>query len=261
MTPTTTDEVEIRVDQGVLGIRFTRPEVLNALTALMLDRITASVVDAGGDPQVRAILITGEGRAFSSGADLGREAESDAPGGAVLAAANELVAALVASPKPVVAAVNGAAAGVGATIAVACDLVVARASSYFLLAFTRIGLMPDGGASAIVTAAVGRARAARMALLAERVSAATAFDWGLISHVVPDEEFDDQVQSIVQTLAAGPTTAYAKTKTALTAASLALLEQAHALEAVGQHELFATADFAEGVAAFRERRPAVFTGR
>lgn len=248
------------IENGVLTVRFARPESLNSLTAPVLIAATEQVRAAAADRSVRAVLITGEGRAFSSGADLGAEIDAT-NGNATLLAANALVIAIVELPKPVVAAVNGLAAGVGATIALACDLVIAKASSYFLLAFTNIGLMPDGGATALVPTAIGRARAARMALLGERIAAQTALDWGLISHVVADEDFDAEVAAVVAKLAAGPTLAYARTKAALAASTLTTLRLAHEIEEAGQNELFATADLAEGVAAFRERRAARFEGR
>ena len=175
--------------------------------------------------------------------------------------ANRLVAAVVACPKPVVAGVNGLAAGVGATIALSCDLVMARASSYVLLAFANIGLMPDGGATAVLPAAIGRVRASRMALLAERIPAQQAFDWGLVSHVVDDDAFDAELEALLATLASGPTLAYARTKAALAASTLALLEQAQRIESDGQAELFDSADVAEGIAAFQEKRRPRFTGR
>ena len=156
---------------------------------------------------------------------------------------------------------NGLAAGIGATIALACDLVVAGRSSYFLLAFVNIGLMPDGGATALVPAAIGRARAARMAMLGERIPAEQALEWGLISHVTDDEDFDEEVAAVTQRLATGATRAIARTKAALRETGLALLHHAHAVERRGQLELFESADFAEGVAAFREKRTARFEGR
>jgi enoyl-CoA hydratase/carnithine racemase len=254
-------ELETGVDGGVLTVRFARPDSLNALSAAMLDEATDALAAAAADPAVRAVVVTGTGRAFSSGADIGEGDPGDPALIGTLDSGNALVAAIVSLPKPVVAAVNGLAAGIGATIALSCDLVVAKRSSYFLLAFVNIGLMPDGGATAIIPAAVGRVRAARMALLGERLPAADALEWGLVSHVVEDEQFDAEVAALAARLAEGPTAAYARTKEALRQASLGLLAQAHAGERAGQLEMFGTADFAEGIAAFRERRAARFTGR
>jgi enoyl-CoA hydratase/carnithine racemase len=255
----TRSELDLETRDTVLRVTFTRPDVLNALTPTMLAEATRAIGEAGHDDGVRAVLLTARGRAFSSGADLGGSDDTERKT-AVLDEANALVAAIVACPKPVVAGVNGLAAGVGATIALSCDLVVARASSYVLLAFANIGLMPDGGATAILPAAIGRVRASRMALLAERIPAAQAFEWGLISHVVDDDAYEQQLEDLLARLAGGPTLAYARTKAALGASTLALLEQAQRLERDGQIELFDSSDVTEGVAAFRERRRPNFTG-
>jgi enoyl-CoA hydratase/carnithine racemase len=242
---------------GVLRLVFDRPERLNALTAEIL-HAAADAIERADDEGVRVIVLTGSGRAFSSGADVGPDGA--APGLDTLDAANRLVMAITHSAVVVVAAVNGIAAGVGCSIAVAADLVVARQSAAFMLAFTRIGLMPDGGASLLVTAAVGRARAARMALLAEKVSATTAAEWGLIADVVPDEDFDAYVDRLTGQLAAGPPLAYAATKRTLNAAALSLVEAILRAERDGQEPLLRSSDFAEGMAAFQEKRPAIFTG-
>lgn len=154
--------------------------------------------EAAADPRVRVIVFGGTGRAFSSGADL---SSVDGDGTEGIDQANRLVGAIAGTPKPVVAAVNGGAAGVGCSIALACDLIWAAESAYFLLAFAGVGLMPDGGATATVAAAVGRARAARMALLAERIPARQALDWGLISAVAPDEALSAEVDEVVARLA------------------------------------------------------------
>jgi enoyl-CoA hydratase len=254
-------EVEIGVSDEVLTVRFARPDTLNALSRAMLDQATEAMAKAADDPAIRAVVLTGTGRAFSSGADIADGQPGDPAMIGTLDAGNALVAEIVGLPKPVVAAVNGLAAGIGATIALSCDLVVATRSAYFLLAFVNIGLIPDGGATAIIPAAIGRARAARMALLGERVSAAQAFEWGLVSHLADDADFRGEVDALVATLATGPTAAYARTKDALRQATLGLLPQAHAAERAGQLDMFATADFGEGVAAFRERRAARFSGR
>lgn len=235
-----------------------RTDRLNAVTTETLTALADAVERSALDPAVRVIVLTGAGRAFSAGVDL-RDPVA-VPGADTVDAANRLVLGLREAPQPVVAAVNGAAVGVGCSIALAADLVIARESAYFLLAFANVGLMPDGGATALVAAAIGRARATRMAMLAERVPASTAFDWGLISAAVPDDEFDDRVEDWVGRLAAGPPLAYARTKRALTRTTLPRLSDALAVEREGQTALLASADFAEGTRAFRDRRAAVFTG-
>jgi enoyl-CoA hydratase/carnithine racemase len=240
-----------------LRITFDRPDRLNSVTAEILHS-AAEAVEKADESGVRVIVLTGSGRAFSSGADVGPDGSP--PGLDTLDAANRLVLAIVKSSVVVVAAVNGIAAGVGCSIAVAADLAIAKESAGFMLAFTRIGLMPDGGAWILETTAIGRARAARMALLAEKVGATTAADWGLIAEVVADADFDARVESLVGQLAAGPPLAYAATKRVLNAGTLSLLEAILHGEREGQTPLLASADFAEGMAAFQEKRPATFTG-
>lgn len=242
---------------GILRITFDRPDRLNSVTADVL-HAAAEAVENAAESGARVVLLSGSGRAFSSGADVG--ADGSPPGLDTLDAANRLVRAVVTSPVVVVAAVNGIAAGVGCSIALASDLAIAKESAVFMLAFTKIGLMPDGGASMLVPAAVGRARAARMALLAEKVSASTAADWGLIAHVVADADFDAQVEDLLSQLAVGPPLAYAATKKVLNAGTLSLLEAVLQGERDGQAPLLASADFAEGLAAFQQKRPATFTG-
>ena len=242
---------------GVLRLTINRPDRLNALTAGLIDEMTAHVVAAAADGS-RAIVISGMGRAFSSGADVGPDGAP--PGLDTLDAANALALAITASPLIVIAAVNGVAAGVGCSIALACDLAVAKESASFMLAFTKIGLMPDGGASLLVPASVGRARAMRMALLAEKISATTAGDWGLVSHVVPDDAFEETVATIVGQVANGAPMALAATKRAVNDLSIEMLEQALQRERDGQGPLLQSADFAEGMAAFQEKRAANFTG-
>ena len=244
-------------DAGVLRLTFDRPERLNSLTAELIHE-AADAVDAAAGDGTRVIVLTGAGRAFSSGADVGPDGSP--PGMDTLQAANRLVTSLTGVPVPVVAAVNGIAAGVGCSFALAADIAIAAESAGFMLAFTRIGLMPDGGATHLVPAAVGRARAMRMALLAEKVSAATAVEWGLVADVVPDDDFAAYIEGLVGQLAAGPPLAYAATKAAVNAASLDQLQQALSREAVGQEPLLGSADFAEGMAAFQEKRAATFTG-
>lgn len=259
------DTAGIRVERAgaVTTVRFARPDALNALDIPALDAAADALEQAAADPAVRVVVLAGEGRAFCVGADIAGMEPGDGDGAVdrSLAAVHRVITSVAEAPKPVVAVVHGPAAGVGASFALACDLVVAAESAYFLLAFANIGLMPDGGATALVAAAVGRARAMRMALLAERLPAPTAFEWGLVSHVVADDALDATVADLVAKLAAGPTGSYARTKAAVRAAALGQLQDALIRERTGQGELVATADFAEGVAAFRERRPARFTGR
>jgi len=253
----------------VLTITLDRPDTLNSANIAMLDTVTAALDRVARDASVRVVMLTGSGRAFCSGADIGGSRRTGGKGNensvevgvdGALAAASRVVLAIQALDKPVVAAVNGLAAGVGTSLALACDLVVATASAYFLLAFTNIGLMPDGGATAFVPAAIGRAKALRMAMLAERVSATTAAEWGLISHAFSDDTFDGEVADIVAKLASGPPLAYAETKRAINAATIDHLTAALDRETVGQDKLLRTTDFIEGVRAFRQKRRPDFTG-
>ncbi|OBK66263.1 crotonase [Mycobacterium colombiense] len=241
-------------DGGVLRIKLDRPEKLNALNTPMLDELLVRVSEASSD-DVRVVVLTGAGRAFSSGGDLSGSETKGA-----LVAAIEVVRAITDLPKPVVAGVHGPAAGLGCSLALACDLVVVARSALFQLAFSKVGLMPDGGASALVPAAIGRARAARMALLAEKIPAATAFEWGMVSHLVDDVHYQDELDSIGQALASGPTMSYGWIKRALGEATLAALPAVGDTEVEGQSVLVRTDDFREGVSAFANRRPPQFRG-
>lgn len=246
--------VLLETTNGVLTITWNEPERLNALTADMLND-AAAAIEAASD--VRLIVITGSGRAFSSGAALG----PDFDGAATLDGANRLVRAITRTPVPVVSAVNGIAAGVGVSIAIAADITLAKSSGYFLLAFVNIGLMPDGGATELVAASIGRARANRMAMLGERLSADDAADIGLIHKSLDDEAYDAELSMLVDKLGNGPTVALGTMKAAITATTLSHLDEALDREREGQIALFSTADFAEGGQAFVEKRKAEFTGR
>jgi enoyl-CoA hydratase len=248
--------------RAVTRVTFSRPDSLNALTTGMLAEAAEAVEASGKDPAVRAVVITGAGRAFSSGADLSPGGElADGPDTGTIDAANRLIRALRQIRKPVLAAVNGPAVGVGCSLALAADFTIARESAYFLLAFANVGLMPDGGATAFLPALIGLARATRMAMLAERIPAPVAVEWGLIAQAVPNENFDSEVDNLATRLAQGPTMAYAHTKRAFNATALAGLEQALAIEREGQSSLFGTSDFAEGAAAFRGKRRPDFSGK
>ena len=243
-------------DGGVLRVGLDKPEKLNAVNTPMLVALRDTISAAANDDSVRVMALTGAGRAFCSGGDLSGE---DTKGAA--AAAAEVIAAITESPKPFVAGVRGAAVGVGCSIALACDLAVVAQSAFFQLAFTKVGLMTDGGASALIPAAIGRARAVRMAFLAEKITAATAFEWGMISHVVADDNYEREFDDVVETLATGPTLSYGWIKRAMSASTLAELAAVQEIETRGQEILNRTEDFRAGVRSFRAQTPPDFRGR
>jgi len=241
---------------GVLSVTLNRPQSLNSLTEDMLRGIADVMEQAATDPDVRVVRLGGAGRGFSSGAGISEEDQTSNSHNPteIIEEANRAVRAIAALPRPVVAVVQGPAAGIGVSLALACDIVLASDAAFFLLAFTKIGLMPDGGASALVAAAIGRIRAMRMALLAERISAAEAQQWGLVSAVYPAERFDEEVDNVLSTLVAGPAIAFRKTKEAINAATLTELDPALERELHGQSALISSNDFREGTRAFQERR-------
>src|SRR3954447_14871465 len=262
-TYTSIDDLTIELADGVLSVTMNRPDSLNSLTAAMLKGIAEALEQAAGDPRVKAVRLGGAGRGFSSGAGISEEDHAN-PGASgtpadVLDAANRAVRSIVKLPQPVVAVVHGPAAGGGASLALASGVVLASEKAFFMLAFTKIGLMPDGGASALIAAAVGRIRAMRMALLAERIPAREAYDWGLVTAVYPADEFDAEVAKVVSTLVSGPAVALRKTKNATNAATLVELEAALEREKQGQLVLINSHDFREGTKAFQQRRAAKFT--
>ncbi|MDS1116125.1 enoyl-CoA hydratase-related protein [Gordonia westfalica] len=237
------ETLETANGDGVRRLTLSRPEALNAFDETLQSDLLEAVAAAATDDTVRCVVLTGRGRAFCAGADLAL----DGLGPDVRLAPrtereltqfyNPIVRGLRETRKPVVAAVNGAAVGVGCAVALACDHVVGARSASFTLAFSRVGLTLDGGASLLVGARVGFGRASRMALLAERVDADTAFSWGLIDAVVDDADLTDHVESLARKLAAGPTEAYAATKRSLNAALLHRLEDAFEVEVAGQTAL------------------------
>jgi enoyl-CoA hydratase len=255
------EQVRVTLDDGALRIEINRPDSLNSLTPDVLEDMADVVDDVGSREDVRVIVISGAGRGFSSGADISGDGQLDQEKGtaATLDAAHRLVAAIRDVPRPVVSIVQGPCAGVGVSIALSADLVLASSKAFFMLAFTKIGLMPDGGSSALVAASMGRAKAMRMGLLAERLTADEAADAGLVSHLFDAESFDEDVEGVIATLRSGPMVAYAKTKHAINTATLGALDAALALEREGQLELLAAADFAEGAIAFAEKRTPTFT--
>ncbi|HST55473.1 MAG TPA: enoyl-CoA hydratase [Solirubrobacteraceae bacterium] len=261
--------VKLTVDaDGAATIELHRPDALNAWnTQLGLD-LLAAVRAAADDPAVRAVVITGAGRAFSSGADL-----KDFSGGVstpngrpdvyktLTERYHPIMHAIREMPKPVIAAVNGPAVGIGCSLALCCDLIVAAERAYFLLAFVNIGLVPDGGSSLFVPTRIGMARASEMAMLGERIPAAQALDWGLINRVVPDNELRTHVAALAARLAAGPTRSYAGTKRQLNQWLYANMASQLELEAQIQREMAGSDDFVEGALAFVQKRPPRFAGR
>jgi 2-(1,2-epoxy-1,2-dihydrophenyl)acetyl-CoA isomerase len=260
------ETVNLDIRDGAALIELNRPDNLNAWNLQLGLDLRTAIERARDDDAVRAVMVTGAGRGFSSGADLREQRDTSEESLPDLSARlrevyHPVLVGLREMPKPVVAAVNGPAVGIGCSLALACDLIIAAESAYFLLAFVNIGLIPDGGSTAFVPARAGHARAFEMALLGERVPAAKALEWGLVNRVVPDDELASEARSLVERLAAGPTLAYANAKRLLNRRQYADLEGQLEAEADAQREQGATADFIEGVVAFAEKRPPRFTGR
>jgi enoyl-CoA hydratase len=245
---------------GVLTLTLDRPDRLNALSDVLADALADALEHATSYDDVRVVVLRGAGRAFCAGADIsadGGQADLDVR---ALDRANRIVRAVTRLDRPVVAAVHGPAAGVGCSIALAADLCVASESASFLLAFARIGLMPDGGSTASVAASVGRARAMRMALLGEPLTGREAHRAGLVSHLADDDAFETVLADVVGRLAAGPPLAQAATKRAVNAAAFAGLDDALERERTGQTILLRTRDASEGMGAFAQRRTPIFEG-
>lgn len=256
--------VRYEVADGTATVTLDRQAALNALTVAMKVELLDVLHRAGRDDGVRAVVLTGAGRAFCVGQDLEEHAEGLAAGDLSLSTVTEhynpIVEAIATMPKPVVAAVNGPAAGAGASLAFACDVRVAAADASFLMAFARVGLGPDSGASWTLSRLVGHGRAAAMLMLAEPVPAAQALEMGLVSVVVPTESALPTASELAARLAAGPTTAYAGIKEALAYAASHSLTESLAKEAEVQAHCGHTADHRVAVDAFLNKQAATFTG-
>jgi 2-(1,2-epoxy-1,2-dihydrophenyl)acetyl-CoA isomerase len=253
---------------GVATIELNRPQALNAWSKQLGLDLLVAMQRVGELDDVRAVVITGAGRAFSSGADL-----KDFSGGELTPEGrpdvykvlteryHPIMRAVRELPKPVVACVNGPAVGIGCSLALCCDLVVAAESAYFLLAFVNIGLVPDGGSSLFVPTRVGMARASEMALLGEQIPAEQALQWGLINRAVPDQRLAAEVAALAERLAGGPTRSYAGAKRQLNSWLYTRMAEQLELEAQIQREMAGSDDFVEGAMAFLEKRPPRFRGR
>jgi len=247
---------ELLVDRsdGVLRLTLNAPQFRNAVDTPLLHALADEIL---ADTTPRVAVLRGAGGSFCAGARL----SSSGPNPGFLDAAHRLVEALTSAPFPVIAAVDGPTAGVGCSIAYAADLVVAAERSYFLHAFVRIGLMPDGGGAELMAASLGRARALWLALTGARLAAEDAFTMGLIGACVPDDDFDATVEGLVDQLATGPTLGLAQTKAAINQASIPTLAATFDFENSAQTALLASDDYAEGVAAFLAKRTPRFQGR
>lgn len=246
---------------GVLTLN--RPDSLNALTATMLDELRDAVTRLPGEG-ARCLLLTGSGRGFSSGADLAGGSGGGMPDDLGLALEqhfNPLIEAIAAAPVPVVAAVNGPAAGAGASLALMADIVIAARAAYFLQAFVNIGLVPDAGATWLLPRLAGRARALEMMLLGERIPAEQAQAWGMISRVVDDGDLAGEADALAERLARGPTKTLGLIRTLARDAEQLSLTDALAAERTAQRDAGRTADFRAAVIAFLQKQPPTFEGR
>lgn len=258
------DYEHIRLDHSpaaVATITIARPDRLNALSGQTVDELRAAVEEAGSSG-ARCLLLTGEGRGFSSGADLaGSGGLPEDVGASLEKHFNPLIEAVFALPIPVVAAVNGPCAGAGCSLALAADIVIAARSAYFLQAFVNIGLIPDAGATWLLPRLAGRARAMEMMMLGERVPAEQALEWGLISRVVEDEALGSEAMALATRLAQGPTVALGLIRKLAREAEQVPLSDALAAERIAQRQAGETGDFRSAVMAFLQKQPARFEGR
>jgi 2-(1,2-epoxy-1,2-dihydrophenyl)acetyl-CoA isomerase len=257
--------VQLEISQGVATLTLNRPERLNSLTHAMLTELNNALATARLDTSVRCLLLTGAGRAFCTGQDLDDESVDPALGPVDLGAVIEnsyrpIILGIRDMPVPVLAAVNGVAAGAGANIALACDVVIAALSASFIQPFCRLGLLPGAGGTWTLPRLIGPARAMGLALFGEPLDAADAQAWGLIWECVPDEQLSARARELATRLAEGPTLGFVRTKQAIQASATQTLEASLDLESAFLRELGGSLDYREGVAAFRARRPPRFIG-
>lgn len=259
------DFIRTAIDQSVLTITLSRPDVLNSFNRRMAQELQRALTDAGGDAAIRAVLLTGAGRGFCAGQDLTEAMSGDLGttdlGDIVKASYTPIVRAIRELEKPVVCAVNGVAAGAGANLALACDIVVAAEDASFIQSFSKIGLVPDTGGSFFLPRLIGPARATALMFLGDKVSATKALDWGMIHDVVPGTVLIDTALALAKHLATMPTRGLALTKRLINASLSNNLPAQLALEEEMQREAGRTADYAEGVRAFLEKRKPAYTGR
>ena len=260
------ETIEVERRGGELRVTLDRPETMNAWNIQFGVDLKQALDQAAEDGSVRAVVLTGSGRAFSSGADLRQgfemtEAGHPDVGTPLRDLYHPLITQVRTMPKPVVAAVNGPAVGIGCSLALAADLIVARESAYFLIAFVNIGLVPDGGSSMLLPERIGMARAAEMAMLGERIPARQALEWGLINRVTDDQGFEAEVDALAAKLASGPTKAYAGMKRQFNAWMFARMEEQFELETQLQEQAAASGDFVAGVTGFLQKKAPEFTGR
>lgn len=257
------ETIRYELDEGVATITLNRPQRLNAFNGEMIRETTAAVREAGRDAGVRCLVLTGEGRAFSSGQDLAdvQARQGDFSIGEHLRSGyNRLIKQMVTLEKPIVGMINGVAAGAGCGLALACDLRIAADSASFIQVFSKVGLIPDSGSTWLLPRLIGYARAYEMAVMAEPVSAEKALAWGLVNDVVPAAQLPEIALAWARRLAKGPTVAFGLTKRAMIRASSLTLAEALDYEAMLQEVAGQTADNREGVTAFLEKRPPQFRG-
>jgi 2-(1,2-epoxy-1,2-dihydrophenyl)acetyl-CoA isomerase len=262
------ETVNVLLADGVATLELNRPEALNAWNKQLGLDLLAALHQAAANDAARAVVITGAGRAFSSGADLKDVSGEDfTPEGrpdmhkVLTERYHPIMHAIRELGKPVIACVNGPAVGIGCSLALCCDLIMAAESAYFLLAFVNIGLVPDGGSSLFVPTRVGMARATELAMLGERLPASRALEWGLINRVAADDLLREEVAALATRLASGPTCSYAGTKRQLNNWLYPRMAEQLELEAQIQQEMAGSEDFVEGSMAFIEKRPARFSGK